>query len=147
MYKKVFSNVAGAAADLAALGTRTTQWIPCRGARAVMFHWRATNVNAPTVAATPMEGSNLDPLVTAGAGNGTTPGSFGAMLPTTVHPLNVGGGVVHTMVGVGAFLNSRAVRMSVGGHATLIVTGLECVSATVIYDGDRDLTGVNEVAV
>lgn len=147
MYKKVFPNVAGAAADLAALGTRTTQWVPCRGARAVMFHWRATNGNAPTVAATPMDGSNLDPLVAGGTGNGTTPGSFGAMLPTTVHPLNVGGGVVHTVVGVGAFINSRAVRMAIGGHATLIVAGLECVSATVIYDGDIDQTAVGEVSV
>jgi hypothetical protein len=147
MYKKVFPNVAGAVADLAATVTRTTQWIPCRGARAVMFHWRATNGNAPVVAPTPMEGSNLDPLVTGGTGNGTTPGSFGTMLPTTVHPLNVGGGVVHTVVGVGAFLNSRAVRMSITGHATLNITALECVSATVIYDGDTDLTGVGEVSV
>lgn len=149
MFRKVFTAPAGAAADLLANAERFTQWIPAQGARCVQFHWVATSGGTPQVAANAVEGTNIDPIAAAGQSLTLTPAHLGALLPTTVHVLNNAGGVMHTIVpGASAtFLQVKYVRMTIKGAAAATLTALQCVSATVWYDGDSDPgTGVGTVS-
>jgi hypothetical protein len=132
--------------------TLSSRWVPVLGARMVTFWWKSTNANGFQNAAQPAEGSNMDPGVAGGGGwqanaaNITPPtpaiGGFEADLfngyKSTVAPLC--SATLYQPV-----FTVRWIRMNVLGHATLNITGVQCV-AMVYYD-DLSLAPVGAVAV
>ena len=124
-----------AAADLALAGTAQTKWVPCRGARCVVFHWQATNGNAPQSEA--VEGNNLVPLVTGG--NGLSANNSRLLSSSVSSTLNLLGGIRQVVVPIAAdglpIITAEGVRATMLGHATLIITDLKC-EATVYYDSE-----------
>jgi hypothetical protein len=124
-----------AAADLAAAGTAQTLWVPCRGARCVVFTWKATNGNAPQNQG--VEGNNLIPLVTGGVGLSA---NNARLLTSSVSSvLNQLGGIRQVVVPIAAeglqHIVVEGLRATLLGHATLTIAGLEC-EATVYYDSE-----------
>ena len=145
----IVAQVVRAPADITAAAAVSTKWVPCMGARCVVFEWIATNANALQNGATPAEATNVDPLAAGGGAWSGTPGNIANPVPNVAtFALNgTQGGLRCTILPAGShpFLVNRAIRMNVLGHATLTVTAVSCI-AYVIYDDDS-VASIGGVAV
>jgi hypothetical protein len=139
------------AADIAQAAAASSLWVPCFGARAVIFEWKATNATALQNGGTPVEASNADPLVTAGSAWSGTPGNLANPTPNVAtFALNgAQGGLRCTVTPSNSmpFIANRAIRMNVlGSAASGTTTGVSCI-AYVVYDGEMAPTIVGQQAI
>lgn len=132
-----------AAADLAALATFTSPGVPCRGAISVAFWLSATNANVPGAAyVIEVRKAPLGNVAGGGwitAAVATTAGCAVTGVVPTPAALNAGGQVcwVHNSLVAGPANPGPIVlwdeaRITVTGHATLVIAGLAC-RAQVIF--------------